>query len=127
MAGIRSFRDLIVWQKSKELSKRIYRATESMPRSELFGLTNQMRRASISIPSNIAEGYNRKTKPEYLRGLRIASGSQAELLTQWEIATELGLLTADPSIPALIQEIDRMLFALIRKLERLLKEEDIQR
>ena len=76
MSGIRSYRDLIVWQKSKDLCKRIYRSTEAMPREEMFGLTAQMRRAAVSIPSNIAEGYNRKTRPEYIRGLRIASGSR---------------------------------------------------
>ena len=117
MASIRSFRDLIVWQKGKDLSKMIYRATENMPKSEIFGLTSQMRRAGVSIPSNIAEGYSRKSRGEYVRGLRIASGSQAELATQWEIATELGMIRNDPAIPKLMEEIDRMLFALIRKLE----------
>lgn len=117
MARIRSYRDLVVWQKSKELCKRVYRATEKMPRAKLFGLTGQMRRAVVSIPSNIAEGYNRKTRQEYIRGLRIASGSQAELSTQWEIAVELGMLRKDPVITGLMEEIDRMLFALISKLE----------
>ncbi len=117
MGTIRSYRDLIVWQKGKELSKRIYGATEKMPRAEMFGLTSQMRRAGVSIPSNFAEGYNRKTRPEYLRGLRIASGSQAELATQWEIATELGMIRDDPATTALMAEVDRMLFALIRRLE----------
>jgi len=117
MSTIRSYRDLVVWQKSKELAKGIYKATDRMPKSEIFGLTSQMRRASVSIPSNIAEGYNRKTRPEYLRSLRIASGSQAELSTQWEIATELGMMREDAAITGLMVEIDRMLFALIRKLE----------
>ena len=117
MGKIASYRDLIVWQKSKELCKRIYRATERMPRSEMFGLTSQMRRAAVSLPSNIAEGYNRKTIPEHIRGLRIASGSQAELSTQWEIATDLGMISNQQSIVQLMEEIDRMLFALIRKLE----------
>jgi len=88
-----------------------------MPKAEMFGLTSQMRRASVSIPSNIAEGYNRKTTAEYIRGLRIASGSQAELSTQLEIASELGLINPEPDLQAMLQEIDRMLFALIRKLE----------
>jgi four helix bundle protein len=117
MGKIASYRDLIVWQKGKELGKRIYRATEKMPRREMFGLTAQMRRAAVSIPSNIAEGYNRKTRPEYIRGLRISSGSQAELSTQWEIATELGMIKDDLAIVGLLTEIDRMLFALIAKLE----------
>ncbi|HMN41282.1 MAG TPA: four helix bundle protein [Phycisphaerales bacterium] len=118
MSQIRSYKDLIVWQKGKNLAKRIYKATEKMPRSEMFGLTSQMRRAAVSIPSNIAEGYNRKTRQEYIRGLRIASGSQAELATQWEIAVELEFMRADPTIAGLMEEIDKMLFALIRKLEQ---------
>lgn len=113
---IRSYRDLIVWQKAKVLCKMVYQATEKMPRAEIFGLTAQMRRAAVSIPSNIAEGYNRKTRPEYMRGLRVASGSQAELSTQWEIAMELGMIQPDASIEALLTEIDRMLFALISSL-----------
>jgi len=116
-SAIRSFRDLLVWQKSKALAKHIFKATEGMPKSEMFGLTGQMRRAAVSIPSNIAEGYNRKTRPEYIRGLRIASGSQAELSTQWEIAVELGLIASNPKIDQVLGEIDRMIFALIRRLE----------
>ncbi|MFN9969571.1 MAG: four helix bundle protein [Phycisphaerae bacterium] len=117
MSAIHSYRDLTVWQKSKQVCKLVYRATEKMPKAEMFGLTSQMRRASVSIPSNIAEGYNRKTTAEYIRGLRIASGSQAELSTQLEIASELGLINPEPDLQAMLQEIDRMLFALIRKLE----------
>jgi four helix bundle protein len=118
MAGIRSYKDLIVWQKSKDLCKKIYKATERMPPHEMFGLTSQMRRATISIPSNIAEGYNRKTRPEYIRGLRIASGSHAELITQWEIATEMKMVPPDPDIMQILEEIDRMLFALIKTLQK---------
>ena len=117
MSNIRSFRDLIVWQKIKELCKHVYKETARMPRSEMFGLTAQMRRAAVSIPSNIAEGYNRKTRPEYIRGLRISSGLQAELATQWDIARELGMIHDDPKITGMMTEIDRMLFALIRRLE----------
>ena len=115
---IQSYRDLIVWRKSKELAKHIYRSTESMPKSELFGLASQMRRAAVSIPSNIVEGYNRKTRPEYIRGLRIASGSQAELSTQWEIAVELEMVHPNPMISSTLHEIDVILFALIRALEK---------
>jgi four helix bundle protein len=118
MAQINSYKDLIVWQKGKELAKLIHQETRSMPRSEMFGLTAQMRRAAVSIPSNIAEGYNRKTRPEYLRGLRIASGSQAELTTQWEISEALEYVKPNPQVANLLVEIDRMLFALVRKLEQ---------
>ena len=79
-------------------------------------MSSQMRRAAVSIVSNIAEGYNRKTRPEYIRGLRIASGSQAELSTQWEIAMELGMMRPNASIEEMLTEIDRMLFALIASL-----------
>lgn len=118
MPSISSYRDLIVWQKSKELCKHISRATEQMPKAELFGLTSQMRRAAASIPANIAEGYNRKTRPEYIRAPRIASGSQAELSTQWEIAVELELVPSNPTMVSPMVEIDRKLFALIRRLEQ---------
>jgi len=118
MSTIKSYRDLKVWQKAKTLCLLVYRTTERVPRSEMFGLQSQMRRAAVSIPSNIAEGYNRKTRPEYARGLRIASGSQAELSTQYEIALELGLIRRDDQIETLLREIDLMLFALIAKIEK---------
>jgi four helix bundle protein len=117
MPKINSFRDLIVWQKSMEMTKMVYLATEKMPKSEMFGLTSQIRRAAVSIPSNIAEGYNRKTRPEYIRGLRIASGSQAELMTQLELAISLNLIKPNPELNDLLTQIDVMLFALICKLE----------
>jgi four helix bundle protein len=116
MTPIRTYRDLLVWQKGKQLAKQVYCVTGSLPKSELFGLTSQMRRAAMSIPSNIAESYARATPAEYIRGLRIASGSLAELSTQWEIATELNLLSPDPAIPDQIAELDRMLSSLIYKL-----------
>lgn len=84
-----SFRDLIVWQKAKELAVQIYRLTEQFPRSELYGLTNQMRRAAISISSNIAESYNRFHKKEKDQFLSIAFGSGAELDSQIEVARVL--------------------------------------
>jgi four helix bundle protein len=115
---IRTFRDLIVWQRGKEIAKEIYLATKAMPRSEEFGLSNQMRRASISIPSNIAEGYARRTRPEYLRSLRIAAGSLAELSTQWEIARELAMVNASPRIEELLMEEDRLLSTLTSKLTK---------
>jgi four helix bundle protein len=87
-----------------------------MPRSEPFGLTTQLRHAAVSIPSHIAERYNRKTTPEYMRSLRIASGSQADLSTQYEIAIALDLIKPSQQTTALLTEVDRLLFALIRKL-----------
>lgn len=117
MATINTFRDLVVWQRSKTLAVTIYRATATLPKSELFGLTSQMRRAAVSIPSNIAEGYAKRTRPEYLRGLNIAAGSLAELSTQFEIASELGLLPNDPNLLESLREVDRLLSRLITKLQ----------
>lgn len=91
---IRSYRDLIAWQKAIELVKLVYRATAGFPVEERFGLTNQMRRAAVSIPSNIAEGQARTTA-DFVRFLRIARGSVAELETQAVIARELSFLGMD--------------------------------
>jgi four helix bundle protein len=87
--AIHSYKDLIVWQKAKDLAVLVYELTEEFPRSELYGLTSQMRRAVISIPSNIAEGRRRGHKKEFLHFLLNAYGSGAELETQIEIAKQL--------------------------------------
>ena len=118
MANISTFRELIAWQKSKELAKVIYRETATMPSDERFGLTNQMRRAAISVPSNIAEGFGRQTRPDYLRHLRIARGSLMELDTQYQLAVELKMLIESSELHDLLQETDRVLQGLIRSLER---------
>ncbi|HEY3059435.1 MAG TPA: four helix bundle protein [Chloroflexota bacterium] len=91
---ISSYRDLRVWQAGLALVREIYAATATFPRSETFGLVSQMRRAAVSVPSNIAEGHTRGYTREYLRHIVIAHGSLAELLTQIEIAGELGFLDA---------------------------------
>ena len=78
-----SFKDLIVWQKSYKLALMIYEISKGFPKIETYGLSSQMRRAAVSIPSNIAEGYGRKHKTEYNRYLEIANGSLAELQTQY--------------------------------------------
>lgn len=115
---IKTYRDLIVWQRSMELVSAVYRATVTMPAEERFGLTSQMRRAAISIPSNIAEGFSRQSPADYLKFLRIARGSIAELSTQWEIAQRLGLLGPEQSVEALLTEADRILQGLIRAISR---------
>jgi four helix bundle protein len=115
---IKTFRDLVAWQKGKELARWIYVTTRQMPASERFGLTNQMRRAAISIPSNIAEGYARQSRADYVKFLRIARGSLAELMTQTKIAWELELIKFDGQLAGLIQEEDRILQGLIRSLEQ---------
>src|SRR3989338_6281777 len=87
--SIHSHKDLIVWQKGIDLSKKIYILTEKFPREEIYGITSQMRRAAISIPSNIAEGRSRGTRKDFVQFLRIAIGSASELETQIEIAKNL--------------------------------------
>lgn len=82
----KTFKDLIVWQKSRDLTVRVYKLTEQFPKSEQYGLINQMRRAAISIPSNIAESYHRFHKKEKRQFLAIAFGSGAELESQFEVA-----------------------------------------
>ncbi len=117
MAG--SFKDLIVWQKAVQLSIRIYKLTASFPNSEQFGLTNQLRRAAVSIASNVAEGYGRSTKGEYVQFLGHARGSNCELQTQLVIAGELGfgMESIRQEAEALCDEIGRMLVVLMRRLK----------
>lgn len=87
---VESFRDLDVWRLALDLAEGVYQCTSSFPKSELFGLTAQMRRAAVSIPSNIAEGRARSSTKEFLQFLSIALGSLAELETQFELAVRLG-------------------------------------
>lgn len=88
MQKVLSFRDLEVWQRGMDLVIAVYHATEVLPQSERYGLTSQMRRAAVSIPSNIAEGHARRSDGAYLNHLRIALGSQAELLTDRGVVTD---------------------------------------
>ena len=104
MDKIKSFRDLVVWQRAVDLAVLIYRTTEQFPKSEMYGLTNQMRRASVSVASNIAEGYNR-SQAKLRHFLEIARGSLAELETQLEIAQRIGFLPL-PDHAALLEEIN---------------------
>ena len=116
MAKINTYREIIAWQKGMELAKTIYRVTRQMSADERFGLTMQMRRAAISVPSNIAEGFGRERRPDLLRFLRIARGSLNELMTQYELATSLNLIEMDQEIDDLAGEADRVLQAFIRSL-----------
>ncbi|HVU80288.1 MAG TPA: four helix bundle protein [Candidatus Paceibacterota bacterium] len=108
---MQSYKDLVVWQKAIQLVTAIYTITEKFPKSELFGLTSQMRRASVSIPSNLAEGYTRKHRAEYIQFVRIAFGSGAELETQLFLAENLQFVTKTEIAEAeiLLGEIMRML------------------
>jgi four helix bundle protein len=114
---IHSFRDLTVWQKGLALAEHIYVATERLPRIEMYGLTSQMRRAAVSIPSNIAEGKAIAGRG-YPRHLRIALGSEAELQTQIELAVRLKLLDRIEADKLLSEtsEVGRMLSSLLKSL-----------
>ena len=115
-----SFKELVVWQRAVQLSLAIYKLTESFPESERFGLTNQMRRASVSVASNIAEGYGRSSRGEYVLFLGHARGSDCELQTQLVIAEGLGY-GSEPlrhSASDLCDEVSRMLVAIMNKLKR---------
>lgn len=114
---VRTFRDLLVWQRGMELARLTCAATEKMPKAEVFGLTSQMRRAASSIPMNIAEGFGKHSRPEFVRGLRIATGSLLELMTAYELATSLNHIPTSPRMLDLLAEEDRLLSSLIRKLE----------
>lgn len=97
MSKIESYRDLIVWQKSMSLAQVVYTATRAFPKEDQFGLTNQLRRAVVSVPSNIAEGNGRGTTPDYIRFLQIARGSLFEAQTQIELSLQLGYLNHSAS------------------------------
>ena len=117
MANMRSYKELTVWQKSINLVEGIYTLTSEFPNAEIYGLTSQMRRAVISIPSNIAEGQKRKDLPEYLQFLRIANGSAAELETQLIISRRLYPRLTYSSVEPLLEEVQKMLTVLIRTLK----------
>ena len=112
---IKSYKDLIVWQKSMDLAELIYQLTEKFPSSEIFGITSQMRRASVSVPSNIAEGYGRQSTGSYAQFLSIARGSLYELETQTELSYRFKYINADDYEKTLnlITEISKMLTSLI--------------
>lgn len=114
-----SYKELIVWQKSMELVYLIYKLTGDFPKSELFSLVDQIRRAVISIPSNIAEGWGRRRVLEYIHFLQIASGSSSELETQLIIAKRLsfGKLSDYKRIDELLLEVQKLLYVIIRKLK----------
>ncbi len=120
MSEIKTFRDLIVWQKAIELVILIYRITKTFPEDERFGLVSQIRRASISIPSNIAEGYGRNHTNDYLRFLQIAVGSVYELQTQLIISHNLGYLSKElfKETEEKTREVERILIGLIKKIKQ---------
>ena len=116
---IQSFRDLVVWQKAMDLTVRVYAASEKLPRSEAFGLVSQIRRAAVSIPSNVAEG-KAIGGQNYPRHVKLAIGSESELQTQIELARRLGMLEKVEASELLdkVSEVGRMLAALLKSLPR---------
>ena len=115
MSTVYSYEDLSVWKKSMNLAVKIYELTKHMPKEELYGLTAQMRRAAVSIPSNIAEGQQRTSTREFLRFLSIARGSNAELQTQLVLACKLGYFQSEQirETMNLTREISKMINALM--------------
>jgi four helix bundle protein len=118
METIKHFKELKVWQKGIEIVKDIYEITKRFPKEEMYGLTTQMRRSAISIPSNIAEGFKRHHAKEYKQFLYIALGSIAELETQMVIAKEVDLIegTTLDNVNEKLDHTSRMLSSLISKL-----------
>jgi len=118
--ALRSYRGLKVWQASVELAEETYRVCRAFPASERFGLASQMRRAAVSIPANIAEGYGRAHRGDYLRSLSVANGSLKEWETEMIVAGRIGLVTAEDlrRLMALSDEVGRMLGSLTRSLRR---------
>jgi four helix bundle protein len=117
MTKIQSYKELIVWQKSIKLVKEIYNVTKRFPKSELFALVDQIRRASVSIPSNIAEGYGRRSHKEYLQFYAIAYGSALEVETQLIISRELNLITQAEfgQTNTILTEVIKMLYVMVYK------------
>ena len=113
-----SFRDLLVWQRAVQMSVVIYRLTANFPKEEVFGLTGQLRRAGVSVASNIAEGYGRSSTGEYKQFLGMARGSILEVQTQLVISRELdfGEVEARNRAVGLSEEVGKMLSAILKKL-----------
>ena len=121
-----SYRDLIVWQKAMALVTDVYRATELFPAREIYGITNQVRRAAVAVPSDIAEGKGRISKKEYVQMLSRARGSTYEVQTQLEISRNLSFLATDAFeiLEMKAAEVGRLLNGLITKLRRDIDEEE---
>ena len=115
---VKDYKDLIVWQKSMDLLVEVYHLVKKLPKEETYALSDQMRRAAVSIPSNIAEGKNRSSDKDYLRFLFIARGSRAELETQLLVCVRLDYLTESETEVALnlYNEIGKMLSSMISKM-----------
>ena len=113
----KGFKGMIVWKKAYKLVLEIYRLTTSFPKFEVYGLAQQMRRAAVSVPSNIAEGYCRKHKAEYKQFMSIAYGSLSELETQYMLSVDLKYSRSNSDIENLFKEVGAMLFRMINPKE----------
>jgi four helix bundle protein len=118
MTKIRSYRDLIVWEQAMALAAAVYSVTRNWPKEELYGLTSQVRRAAVSIPANVAEGYGRENRGSYVQFLKIAQGSLKELETHILLAERIEIASRRETTPLLAQaeSIGKLLRALLRKL-----------
>ena len=116
---LKNYKELKVWEKAYKLCLDIYTVTKRFPKEEIYGLTSQIRRSAVSIPSNIAEGYGRKTTSEYVRFLYIAYGSVCELETQTMISGDLNYMKKEKlqEIREELGDVERMLKAMIKSLE----------
>ena len=117
MSQIKSFRDLIAWQKAFRLTAGVYAASAEFPRHEIYGLTQQLRRAAVSVASNIAEGAGRHSRRDYVHFLDMAKGSLFEVQTQLLLASEFGYLPSSELFDA-SEEVERILNGLIRSLRQ---------
>jgi four helix bundle protein len=116
---VQSFRDLAVWQRSIQIAVGVYRLTQGFPREEIYGLTSQMRRAAVSVPSNIAEGHGRLGSNEYRQFLGVARGSNFDLQTQLEIARALGTGDSEllDEVEGLSHEVGKMIFGVLKAMK----------
>ncbi len=117
---VKSYSDLVAWQKAMSLVEEVYKITKGFPKEELYGLVSQLRRAAISVPSNIAEGHSRNGSREFVHHLSIAHGSLSEVETQVEIARRLGYITDErqASIFELASETGRIINGLMNSVEK---------
>ncbi len=117
---LQSYRDLRVWQEAKTLGENCYRLTREFPKEELYGMTSQIRRSAASVPANIADGYGRGNRGEYVQFLKVAQGSLKELETHLMLSQRVQLATEATFEPVLTQcdVVGKMLHALIRSLQK---------
>lgn len=120
MSGVKSYKELLIWQKGIKIVVLVYKLTKDFPKDEIYALTSQLKRASVSVPSNIAEGFGRQTDKSFNHFLNIARGSLNEIETQLIIAKELGFITNDNlliEIMSLIEEESKMINAFAKNLK----------